>query len=88
MHRIPDLIRLLDDPEDAEAFDRAIGQPELLYIDALFPHEDDQPFLLREAICNDLADLGPGDVMLCPSCYVGNVATPPRPCRWTELAQC
>lgn len=60
MQRIPNLIRLLDDPEDADAFDRAFGEPDPLAIDdGLLPHEDDQPFLLREIVCDELADLGP-----------------------------
>ena len=60
MPEIPDLIRLLDDPEDDEALDRAFGEPEPLDIDDdLLPHPDDQPFLFREVICNDLADFGP-----------------------------
>lgn len=60
MQRIPDLIHLLDDPTDANSFDRAFGPPEPLDIeDALLPHEDDQPFLLREVVCDELAAIGP-----------------------------
>lgn len=60
MQRIPDLIHLLDDPTDANSFDRAFGQPEPLDIeDAVLPHEDDQPFLLREVVCDELAAIGP-----------------------------
>lgn len=60
MQRIPNLIRLLDAPEDANAFDRAFGEPEPLDIDeGLLPHEVDQPFILREVVCNELATIGP-----------------------------
>lgn len=60
MHRITDLIHLLDDPTDADALDRAFGESEPLDIDdGLLPHEDDQPFLLKEVVCNELAEFGP-----------------------------
>jgi len=60
MHRIPDLIRLLDAPEDADAFDRAFGESDPLDIDdGLLPHEDDQPFILREVVSDELAAIGP-----------------------------
>jgi len=60
MNRITDLIRLLDDPTAADAFDRAFGQPEPLSIhDSLLPHPDDQPYLLLEVVCDELAAIGP-----------------------------
>lgn len=60
MPAVFDLIRLLADPNDADALDRAFGEPEPLDIDdALLPHEDDRPYLLKEVVCNELADLGP-----------------------------
>lgn len=60
MQRIPDLIRLLDDPHDEDAFDRALGQDEPPNIDdAMLPHPDDQPYLLREVVCDELATIGP-----------------------------
>jgi len=60
MHRIADLVALLSDPTDADAQDRAFGRSEPLDIDdGLLPHPDDQPYLLREVVCNDLADIGP-----------------------------
>lgn len=60
MPPIADLIRLLDDPDDADALDRAFGESEPLDIDdGLLPHPFDQPYLLREVVCNDLADIGP-----------------------------
>ena len=60
MPEILDLIRLLDDPDDDDAYGRAFGDPEPLDIDdGLLPHEDDQPFLFREVLCNDLAEMGP-----------------------------
>jgi len=60
MPPIADLIRLLDDPDDADALERAFGESESLDIDDnLLPHPDDQPFLLKEVVCNELADLGP-----------------------------
>lgn len=60
MNRITDLVTLLSDPTDADAQDRAFGTSEPLDIDdGLLPDPLDQPFLLREVVCNDLADLGP-----------------------------
>ena len=60
MPEIPDLIRLLIDPENNEALHRVFGEPERLNIDDdLLPHKDDQPFLLREVVCELLGDLGP-----------------------------
>jgi hypothetical protein len=42
-HQVPDLIRLLDDPDNADALDRAFGEPEPLDIDEkLLPHPGDQ----------------------------------------------
>jgi HEAT repeat protein len=60
MDRISALIRLLDDPEDADALEVAFGEPEPLDIDDdLLPHEDDQPFLFRELVCTELGEVGP-----------------------------
>lgn len=60
MPRIPDLIRLLDDPNDDDAFDRAFGEPEPLDLDEnLLPPLWDRPYWLREAICHELAEFGP-----------------------------
>ena len=60
MNRISALIRLLDDPDDADAIDRVFGEPEPLDIDEnLLPHEDDQPFLLKELVCTELGEVGP-----------------------------
>lgn len=60
MPPVASLIRLLVDPTDADAFDRAFGAPEPLGLrEGVLPHPDDQPFLLKEVVCNDLADLGP-----------------------------
>lgn len=60
MSAIPDLIRLLEDPAADDALDRAFGQAEPLDIDDdLLPHPDDQPFLLREIVCDLLAEQGP-----------------------------
>jgi HEAT repeat protein len=59
MEQVTNLIRLLDHPDDDEALDRVFGEPEPLDIDEdLLPHPDDQPFLLREVVCELLADLG------------------------------
>jgi HEAT repeat protein len=59
MDRMLALIRLLDDPEDADAHHWAFGEPEPLDIDEnILPHEDDQPFLLREIVCSELASIG------------------------------
>lgn len=59
MPSLPDLIRLLDDPDDDEAYDRAFGEPEPIDLDdGLLPHPDDQPFLFRELLCNLLAEQG------------------------------
>lgn len=60
MPTIYDLIRLLDDPNDDDALNRAFGEPEPLDIaENLLPYPDDQPFLLREVVCSDLAAMGP-----------------------------
>lgn len=60
MPPIADLIRLLDDPTDADAFDRAFGEPESLDLDEnLLPPLCDRPYWLREAICHELAEFGP-----------------------------
>lgn len=60
MPPVANLIRLLDDPQDADALERAFGESEPLGIDdGLLPHTDDQPYLLREIVCNELADIGP-----------------------------
>lgn len=59
MDRIADLVTLLIDPADADAFDRAFGESEPLDLDdGLLPHPDDQTYLLREVVCNELADIG------------------------------
>ena len=59
MGHVADLTRLLDDPDDDDAYDRAFGEPEPLDIDdGLLPHEDDQPFLFKERLCNLLAEQG------------------------------
>jgi hypothetical protein len=61
MATISDLIRLLDDPDDDEALDRVFGKPEPLNIDeGLLPHELDLPYLRREIVCNELAEIGSG----------------------------
>jgi HEAT repeat protein len=68
MPEIPALIRLLEDPDDEETLKRAFGEPERLDIDEdRLPHEDDQPFLFREVVCNDLADLGPDAIDAVPA---------------------
>lgn len=60
MSAIPDLIRLLDDPEDDEALGRIFGEPKSLEIhEDLLAHPDDRPFLFKELVCNLLADHGP-----------------------------
>jgi HEAT repeat protein len=60
MDRMLALIRLLDDPDDADALEGAFGAPEPLDIDEdLLPIEDDQPFLLRELVCTELGEVGP-----------------------------
>ncbi|MCH7871760.1 MAG: hypothetical protein IID33_08665, partial [Planctomycetes bacterium] len=59
MNHIADLTRLLDDPEDDDAYGRVFGEPEPLDLsEDLLPHEDDQPFLFRELLCNLLAEQG------------------------------
>jgi HEAT repeat protein len=60
MDKISALIRLLDDPEDADAHHWAFGEPEPLDIDEnLLPHEDDRPFLFKELVCTELGEAGP-----------------------------
>ncbi len=68
MPEIPALIRLLEDPDDEETLERAFGGPVPLDVgENLLPHEDDQPFLLREIVCNDLAKLGPNAIDAIPA---------------------
>ena len=68
MAEITDLIRLLDDPEDDDAYYSVFGEPEPLDIDEdLLPPEDDQPFLFKELLCNLLADHGPDALDAVPS---------------------
>lgn len=57
--RLDGLICLLDDPDDEDASTGAFGELEPLDIDEnLLPHEDDQPFLLTELVCSELATIG------------------------------
>lgn len=60
IEKVSDLIRLLDNTEDDEAYYRAFGDPEPLDIsEDLLPHPDDQPYLFTELLCNLLAEMGP-----------------------------
>lgn len=59
MLMITDLIRLLDDPTDADAFDGAFRESEPLDIDDdLLPPESARFCMRREIACNELAELG------------------------------
>ena len=53
------MIRLRADPDDDEAYHRVFGEPEPIDIaEDLLPHEDAQPFLFKELLCNLLAEQG------------------------------
>lgn len=68
MHGIPDLIRLLDDPSDEDAFDRAFGAPEPLDLDdGVLPPTMARFFLTQEIACDQLADLGPAAIEAVPA---------------------
>lgn len=68
MHGIPDLIRLLDDPHDEDAFDRAFGAPDPLDLDdGLLPPDEARFFMTQEIACNQLADLGPAAIEAVPA---------------------
>jgi HEAT repeat protein len=86
--RTEDLARLLDDPNDDDGYDRAFGEPETLAIDdGLLPHEDDQPFLLKELVCNLLADIGPAAYNAVPAlCRCAKDDTESTPARFMRLA--
>lgn len=68
MHGTPDLIRLLDDPSDEDAFDRAFGPPEPLDLDdGLLPPEEARFFMTKELACDQLAELGPAAIEAIPA---------------------
>jgi len=69
MHRIPDLIRLLDDPSDEDAFDRALGQDEPPNIDddGLLPPEQARFYMTKELACDQLAELSPAAIEAIPA---------------------
>lgn len=69
MPGISDLIRLLDDPSDEDAFDRAFGEPEPLDLDddGLLPPEQARFFMTQELACDQLAELGPAAIEAIPA---------------------
>lgn len=60
--RIDDLIHVLDDPDDEDAYERAFnltGDEPLDIDEDLLPPECDLPYMRRELVCNNLAEIGP-----------------------------
>jgi HEAT repeat protein len=65
---ITDLILLLDNPADADAFDGAFGELEPLDIDDdLLPPESARFFMTKELACDALANLGPDAIEAVPA---------------------
>jgi HEAT repeat protein len=59
--RLDDLIHVLHDPDDIDAYERAfdlVGAEPLDIDEDLLPPERDLPYMRRELVCNELAEIG------------------------------